>query len=79
MGEYADRFNAALAAELRAQRARKKMTYDEIAEKVGFSKVTVLRYLNEQREMGMTSFVDLCLALDADPEELFRIAQEAAQ
>lgn len=79
MGEYAERFNAILAAELRAQRARKKMTYDELAAATGLSKVTVLRYLNEQREMGVQSFVELCIALGADPDNLFRIAQEQAQ
>lgn len=79
MGDYGDKFNQAIAAELRAQRARKQFTLDQLAEKTGLSKATVLRYLNGQRQIPMDAFGELCLALEADAAALFLIAHEAAQ
>ena len=51
MTEYGDRFAAAVAEELRAQKARVGKTNDEIGEEVGVSPVTVLRYLKGQRQI----------------------------
>lgn len=79
MGNYGDKFNNAIAGELRAQRARISMTIDELVEKSGISKSAVLYYLNEKRQIPMPAFFELCAALDADPTELFLTAQKQVQ
>lgn len=79
MGNYGDRFNSAIAGELRAQRARISMTIDELVEKSGISKSAVLYYLNEKRQIPMPAFYELCAALGADPAELFIAAQKQVQ
>lgn len=66
MTEYGDRFAAAVAEELRAQKARVGKTNDEIGEEVGVSPVTVLRYLKGQRQIPVDVLGDLCKALGAD-------------
>lgn len=79
MGNYGDKFNSAIAGELRAQRARISMTIDELVEKSGISKSAVLYYLNEKRQIPMPAFYELCTALAADPVELFMAAQKQIQ
>ncbi|MFR5100698.1 MAG: AsnC family protein [Bifidobacterium pseudocatenulatum] len=49
MTEYGDQFAEAIAEELRAQKARMGKTNDDIAEEVGLSPVTVLRYLGQRQ------------------------------
>lgn len=46
MTEYGDAFNAAIAAELRAQRGRARVTFDQLANSTGLAKTTVLNYLD---------------------------------
>lgn len=79
MGDYGDAFNAAVAAELRAQRARVRMTIDELADQTGFAKSTVLHYLNGKRDIPLPAFGELCRVLGADAETIIRIAYEAAE
>lgn len=76
MGNYGDKFNSAIAAELRAQRARINMTVADVVEKTGISKSAVLTYLNDSRQIPMPAFFELCAALEADPAELFAVAQK---
>jgi transcriptional regulator with XRE-family HTH domain len=79
MGNYGDKFNSAIAGELRAQRARISMTIEELVEKTAISKSTVLMYLNDKRQMPMPAFFELCKALGVDPADLFAAAQKQAQ
>lgn len=66
MTEYGDRFAAAVAEELRAQKARVGKTHEEIGEEIGVSPVTVLRYLKGQRQIPVDVLGDLCKALGVD-------------
>lgn len=79
MGEYGDAFRTALAAELRAQRARVEITVDELAKRTDLAKSTVLNYLKGKRDVPMGTFFELCLAMDANPEVLVRNAHDAAE
>ena len=74
MTEYGDRFAAAVAEELRAQKARVGKTNDEIGEEVGVSPVTVLRYLKGQRQIPVDVLGDLCTALGADAGVIMQTA-----
>ena len=76
MTEYGDQFAEAIAEELRAQKARMGKTNDDIADEVGLSPVTVLRYLKGQRQIPIDVFGDLCKALGANAADMTRIAYE---
>lgn len=69
-------FAAAVAAELRAERARKKVTFDEVVERSGLSKSGVLRYLNGQRDIPLPAFFAICEALGVSPTVIFERAEE---
>lgn len=79
MGDYGDAFSAAIAAELRAQRARVQVTFDALADKTGLAKTTVMNYLNGRREIPVPAFTELCRALGANPHVLFDAAQKAVE
>lgn len=79
MGKYGDAFNAAIAAELRAQRARVQITIDELVGATGFAKTTVLNYLNNKRDIPVPAFTELCVALKADPRAIFDAAEKAVE
>ena len=79
MTEYGDQFAKAIAEELRAQKARTGKTNDEIAEAVGVSPVTVLRYLRGQRQIPIDVFGDLCKALGVSAASITTAAFVKAQ
>lgn len=55
--------NAAVAAEIRAERAARQVTIDELADRSSISKSTLLRLLNERRLIGMEALSDIARAL----------------
>jgi len=77
MTDYGDRFNAAVAAELRAERARKGVTYAEIIKASGIAQSTLQRYLKGERDIPLPAFQDLCRALSVSPRRIFELAEEA--
>lgn len=77
MGTYGDMYNAAVAAELRAERAKKRMTIDELVMATGFAKSTVINYLNAKRDIPLPALAELCAALSADPRAIFERAEQA--
>lgn len=77
MGDYGDTFSKAVAAELRAQRARVQITFDQLAADTGLAKTTVLNYLNGKRDIPMAAFGDLCRALHVSQVAIFEAAQIA--
>ena len=79
MGDYGVRFSAAVAAELRAQRARACVSYDALAATTGLAKSTVLNYLKGYRDIPMTAFADLCRALEISQSEVFEAAERALE
>lgn len=79
MTEYGDRFNEAVAAELRAERARKGSTYAEIIEATGIAQSTLQRYLKGERDIPVPAYMDLCRALQVDPRLIFERAEKAVE
>lgn len=79
MTEYGNQFAKAIAEELRAQKARTGKTNEELADAVGVSAVTVLRYLRGQRQIPIDVFGDLCKALDVSAADITATAFNKAQ
>lgn len=77
--EYGDAFNAAVAAELRAQRARVRVTYDALVVRTGLAKTTLINYLEGRRDIPLPAFADICRALSVDQREVFGAAQQAVE
>ena len=77
MGEYGELFSRLVAAELRAERARQKMTIEGLVSATGLSKSAVLNYLNSKRDMPTSALVELSHALHIDPHDLFERASAA--
>lgn len=77
MGTYGDTFNAAVAAELRAQRAKTRLTVDGLVAVTGYAKSTVLNYLNGKRDIPLPALAELCRALGVDPRVIFERAEQA--
>lgn len=77
--EYGDRFNLAVAAELRAQRGRTKITFDELVDATGLAKTTVLNYFNGKRDIPMPAFADICRALGITQHEIFIAAEKTVE
>jgi transcriptional regulator with XRE-family HTH domain len=77
--EFANAVRQAVASELRAARARKRMTVAHLVERSGIPESTLLRYLNGKRDVPATPFIQICAALDADPGTVMAQAAQAAQ
>ena len=67
------------AAELRAQRARLEMTYDELAPRAGLSKPAVMGALKGRQAIAMENYFALCRALEIDGVRLFAEAVRAEE
>ena len=74
-GSTSAEYARALAAELRAERARIKKSIARVVEDTGLSKSAVLNYLNGKRDIPLTALAKLCAALDITPPELARRAE----
>lgn len=72
---YAEAYTAALAAELRAARARLQMSFPEIASATGIPRNTLLRYFNGQRDIPVPTFGRIARALSLSPGELLDSVQ----
>jgi len=78
MSEYGEHFATAVTAELRAQKARKKISETAIASDLGVHRVSISRYFTGSRTITMPVFADLCRVLDLDVLEVFTKAQITA-
>ena len=79
MTEYGDQFNAAVAAELRAERARVGISYDALVETTGIAKSSVQRYLGGKRDIPVPALLDLCRGLGVSPRVIFDRAYDSLQ
>ncbi|TFD27474.1 helix-turn-helix domain-containing protein [Cryobacterium cryoconiti] len=75
MDDYGQRFNEAVAAQLRAERAAKGMTIDQLVAVSGISKSQVLRLVHGKRDIDMRDIASLTQALGLDPVTLISRAQ----
>lgn len=74
-----EEFGQALAAQLRAERAASGLTQDELARRIGVSKMSVRRYLSGERPVAVPHFVELASALGLTIDELIRRSNERIQ
>ena len=68
-----------VAAELRAQRARREMTIDDLASRAELSRSAVAAALKGRQAIAMEAFVALCRALDVDGARLVAEAVKAEE
>ena len=68
-----------VAAELRAQRARREMTIDDLASRAELSRSAVAAALKGRQAIAMEAFVALCRALDVDGARLVAEAVRAEE
>ena len=66
----------AVAAVLRGERAAQRITFDELAVRADLDKSTVLRMLNNQRDMKMAQFSALCGALGVSSVDVMAAAED---
>lgn len=72
-----DPYTAAFAAELRAERGRKQIGFDEIAARTGINKRTLFRLFDGERDLRAKHLVLLAQALEVTPQELITRAMAA--
>ncbi|NYF16029.1 transcriptional regulator with XRE-family HTH domain [Microbacterium sp. AK009] len=65
----------AIAAELRAERARQMLTFNELVERTGISKSAVLNYLNGKRDIPLRALASICLVLGVQPSVIAERAE----
>lgn len=76
MGTYGTAYNDAVAAELRGERARTRMTVDALVQSTGYAKSTVLNYLNGKRDIPLPALAELCRALSVDARVILERAEK---
>ena len=76
MASYGQEFAKELAAELRAQKSRRKVSDEQIAEAIGVHRVSVSRYLTGDRPIPIVVFADLCRFLQVSPVKLVDEAEQ---
>lgn len=76
MGTYGDNLAAAVAEQLRAERAAKRWTYKDLANAAGMTEQTVMRYLTEKRDIPLPEFAALADALNLSPVDIINRAIE---
>jgi transcriptional regulator with XRE-family HTH domain len=64
-----DAYEAAFAAELRAERARKQMTFDALERATEINKRTLMRLFDGERDLRSKQMMLICAALGVDPKE----------
>ena len=79
MASYSEIFASAIAEELRAQKARRKVSDEQIAQSVGIHRVSVSRYLSGDRPIPMMTFADLCSFLQISPTAVIDKAEQQAR
>lgn len=77
MDDYGDLFNQAVAAELRAERARARVTIEALVHATGLSKSAVLNYLNAKRDIPTPALYEISAALNVDARTIFDRAYQS--
>lgn len=71
--------NRNLAAELRAETARQKLKYAELASKTQISNASIVRKLAGERELTITDLGKISSALHFEPSVLLRRAEQSSK
>lgn len=64
--------DALVAGNVRAQRAKRRWTQQELADEMEWSRASLLSLENESRRVTLNDVVDLCRALEVPLAELLR-------
>ena len=75
MAYTADDYTRAVAAQLRAERAAAQMAVRELADASGVTEQSLLRYLNEKRDIPVPVLYQICAGLKVSVHELVRRAE----
>lgn len=67
--------NGAIAGQLRAERSRARVTFDELHERTDVSRRTLIRLLNGERQISMAALESICEALGLSPSDVIASAQ----
>lgn len=67
--------NAAVAAQLRAERAAADLTMQQLADRAEIPLVSVQRYLRAKRDIDIATLYALCEALGVEPFDVVAAAQ----
>lgn len=67
--------NAAVAAELRRERAAQQVTIDTLVERTGLSRSTILNTLNAKRLLGVEAVAAIAQALGVSVTAIFSRAE----
>ena len=67
--------NAAVAAELRRERAAQQVTIDTLVERTGLSRSTILNTLNAKRLLGVEAVAAIATALGVSVTAIFSRAE----
>jgi transcriptional regulator with XRE-family HTH domain len=68
-------FEAAVTAEIRAEAAAQRMSWQEIAKRAEMQSSTLSRYLSDQRHMSVRVLADVSLALGLKATDLIERAE----
>lgn len=72
-----DPYTAAFAAELRAERARKQIQFDDIAAKTGINKRTLFRLFDGERDLRAKHLILIADALGVDAQDIITRVEAA--
>ena len=79
MNTYGEHVQAAVAAEIRAERAAQSLSQSELAERAGIKQNTLSRYTTaddeKRRDLPYVAFADIAHALGLTPRELAERAE----
>ncbi|MCW2286991.1 helix-turn-helix domain-containing protein [Leucobacter luti] len=79
MNDYGDLFAQAVAAELRAERARKGITLAQLVEESGIAQSSIQRYLKGTRDIPVSALIDICRVLTVSPRLIFERAENSVE
>lgn len=72
-----DAIRIAIGNEIRAARARRNLTQNELADRSGISHTTIVRLESGKRTVDVLQLFAICDVLDADPGAILDAAQAA--
>lgn len=79
MNDTGDLFVKAVAAELRAERARKGTTLAQLVEGSGIAQSSIQRYFKGTRDIPVSALVEICRVLDISPRLIFERAEDSIE
>lgn len=76
MDTKAQEYQDAIAEQLRAERAARNLTMDDLVERTSIARSSVIRYLSGERDIKMSALFELAGALGLSVPELLLRAEQ---